>query len=170
MILRQAKQTDVEVIWEIIQYAIGQRKLDGSSQWQDGYPNKDSILEDLKNGHATVIEDNGTVLLYAAILFEKEPAYEAIEGQWLSNDNYVVLHRVAVSPLAKGKGIATMLFRMVEDVAIGKKVYSIKVDTNFDNLPMLKILEKLGYTYCGEVYFRGAARKAFEKILTKKDG
>lgn len=30
---------------------------------------------------------------------------------------------------------------------------------------MLKIIEKLGYKYCGEVYFRGVARKAFEKLL-----
>ena len=30
---------------------------------------------------------------------------------------------------------------------------------------MLKIIEKEGYKYRGEVYFRGSARKAFEKIL-----
>jgi hypothetical protein len=30
---------------------------------------------------------------------------------------------------------------------------------------MLRVLEKLGYVYCGEVYFRGSARKAFEKKL-----
>ncbi|MFT4092143.1 MAG: hypothetical protein QM640_00795 [Niabella sp.] len=41
------------------------------------------------------------------------------------------------------------------------------VDTNFDNAPMLHILNKLGYIYCGEVFFRGAARKAFEKVLEK---
>lgn len=54
---------------------------------------------------------------------------------------------------------------MIEALCRDKKVYSIKVDTNFDNQPMLKILEKLQYTYCGEVYFRGSARKAFEKLL-----
>jgi hypothetical protein len=30
---------------------------------------------------------------------------------------------------------------------------------------MLKLFEKLGYQYCGEVYFRGSARKAFEKVI-----
>ncbi len=53
---------------------------------------------------------------------------------------------------------------LTESLCLDKKVYSIKVDTNFDNLPMLKIVEKLGYTYCGEVYFEGP-RKAFEKVL-----
>jgi hypothetical protein len=30
---------------------------------------------------------------------------------------------------------------------------------------MLRILEKLNYTYCGEVMFGGAPRMAFEKLL-----
>jgi hypothetical protein len=67
--------------------------------------------------------------------------------------------------LAKGKGIATKLFEKIEGLSIENNIYSIKVDTNFDNVPMLKILDKLKYTYCGEVYLRGSARKAFEKLL-----
>ena len=103
--------------------------------------------------------------MYNAIIFDKEPAYEDIEGEWLTNGNYGVVHRVAVSKLAKGKGIATKLFKNIEGLCLEKNIHSIKVDTNFDNVPMLKILERLEYTYCGEVYFRGAARKAFEKKL-----
>ena len=45
------------------------------------------------------------------------------------------------------------------------KIFSIRVDTNYDNIPMLKLLAALEYQYCGEVYFRGSARKAFEKVL-----
>ncbi|HEY0977551.1 MAG TPA: GNAT family N-acetyltransferase, partial [Flavobacteriales bacterium] len=73
--------------------------------------------------------------------------------------------RVAASPEAKGKGIATIFFRMVEDLCRERGVPSIKVDTNFDNVPMLRIMEKLSYTYCGEVYFRGSARRAYEKEI-----
>jgi len=167
MILRKAKPTEIDQIWEIIQYAIAQRKADGSTQWQDGYPNQHTIQADIDQDCGYVIEEDGVILLYAAVIFGAEPAYENIEGQWLSNEDYVVLHRVAASPLAKGKSIATRFFQMMEDLCIEKKVYSIKVDTNFDNMAMLRILEKLDYTYCGEVYFRGAARKAFEKVLPK---
>lgn len=167
MELRKAGQSELPAIWEIIQYAIEQRRLDGSKQWQDGYPNENSLQDDLDQGNAYVLADGETILAYAAIIFDKEPAYEAIEGRWLSNGPYVVVHRVATSKAAKGKGLATRLFQMIEDLAIGKNVYSIKVDTNFDNAPMLRIAEKLGYTYCGEVYFRGSARKAFEKVLAR---
>lgn len=165
LLLRKANLSEVPQIWEIIQDAIEQRRLEGSKQWQDGYPNELSIENDINNGYGFVLTENESILCYAAIIFGIEPAYEEIEGKWLTNGDYAVVHRVAVSKLAKGKGIATKLFQNIEGLCLKHNIHSIKVDTNFDNVPMLKILDKLDYTYCGEVYFRGAARKAFEKKL-----
>lgn len=165
LILRKAIISEIPSIWEILQDAIEQRRLDGSTQWQDGYPNELSIRSDIENSHGYVLTENESILCYAAIIFDKEPAYENIEGKWLSNDDYTVVHRVAVSKLAKGKGIATKLFENIEGLSVENNIYSIKVDTNFDNTPMLKILDRLKYTYCGEVYFRGGARRAYEKLL-----
>lgn len=164
-ILRKAALSEVPQIWNILQDAIEQRRQDGSTQWQDGYPNELTIQNDIKNGYAYVLTENESILCYAAIIFDKEPAYEEIQGKWLTNGDYAVVHRVAASKLAKGKGIATTLFKNIEDICLTNNIYSIKVDTNFDNIPMLKILDKLNYTYCGEVFFRGSARKAFEKKL-----
>lgn len=162
--LRKAVPTDLPAIWGILQYAIEQRRLDGSTQWQDGYPNPGTVRDDLDKGRAYVVEREGELLLYAAVIFDP-PAYEAIEGRWLTDGPYVVLHRVAIAPQAKGQGIATRFFGLVELLALERGVPSIKVDTNFDNGAMLRILEKLGYTYCGQVYFRGSARRAYEKVL-----
>nr|WP_294859899.1 GNAT family N-acetyltransferase [uncultured Fluviicola sp.] len=165
MNLRKATSSEIPAIWEILQQAIARRKADGSEQWQDGYPNEQSIYNDLENNSAYVLIENDQIIAYAAIIFDIEPAYTEIEGSWLTNEEYVVVHRVATSDKVIGKGIATRLFRLIEDLALDSKVYSIKVDTNFDNIPMLKILAKLDYVYCGEVFFRSAARKAFEKVL-----
>jgi len=166
MTLRKAQLSDAHRIWEILQQAIEQRKQDGSQQWQDGYPNPDTISADINSGYGYVLVDNNEVIAYAAIIFGIEPAYTDIVGKWLTNEDYVVIHRVATSNKIKGKGIATRLFEMIETLAVEHGVHSIKVDTNFDNVPMLRILEKLNYTYCGEVFFRGSARKAFEKMLS----
>lgn len=164
-ILRKAEPNDQETIWEILQQAILRRKNDGSSQWQDGYPNSDTVRADIENEFGYLLEIDGEIAAYSALIFNNEPAYENIEGKWLSDDVFFVVHRVAVSDQFLGKGIATKLFLEIENFAKQKQVFSIKVDTNFDNLAMLKILKKLNYTYCGEVYFRGSARKAFEKLL-----
>lgn len=167
MILRKAILSEQPIIWKILQQAIQQRKEEGSNQWQNGYPNEQTILDDINNNSAYVLIENNVIIAYTSIFFGIEPAYTEIEGKWLTNDNYVVVHRVAVSNEWKGKGIASHLFNLIEDLSLKHKVYSIKVDTNFDNIPMLKILEKLNYTYCGEVYFNGSARRAFEKVISR---
>lgn len=163
MLLRKAQESELETIWEIIQFAIEQRRADGSEQWQDGYPNRATIRSDFDQGYAYVLEDDAVVLVYAAIIFEREEAYENIVGKWLTQGDYAVLHRVAASPRAKGRKAGTRLFQLAEELCLVKGIHSIKVDTNFDNGPMLKLLENLKYTYCGEVFFQGAPRKAFEK-------
>ncbi len=168
MILRQATITESDTIWEILQEAIAQRKSDGSDQWQNGYPNEQTVKEDIQDGFGYVLVENNIIIAYAAIIFGIEPAYNEIKGSWLSNDNYTVVHRVATSKNFKGKGIATQLFLLIEELSINNDIFSIKVDTNFDNTPMLRILEKLNYSYCGEIFFSGAPRMAYEKLLIKK--
>ncbi|CAM3470745.1 GNAT family N-acetyltransferase [Elizabethkingia occulta] len=163
---RQAEEKDKDIIWGILQQAIERRKNDGSNQWQDGYPNLQTVENDIAKGQGYVLTLNDEVITYAALIFNDEPAYENIKGEWLTNGDFMVVHRVAVSDKAAGKGIVKKFFGTLDDFARSKKVYSIKVDTNFDNLAMLAILEKLGYAYCGEVVFRESARKAFEKVLT----
>jgi hypothetical protein len=166
MILRRAFLAEQPVIWDILQQAIEQRKQDGSEQWQNGYPSEQTVYDDITSGNGYVLLDNNVIIAYAAIIFGVEPAYNDIKGNWLTNGDYVVVHRVATSNAVKRKGVATRLFKLIEDLCIEHNVYSIKVDTNFDNVPMLKILDKLNYAYCGEIYFGDAPRKAYEKVLS----
>ena len=165
MKLRKANISEVTTIWEILQQAIEQRREDGSEQWQNGYPNPQTVFDDITAGYGYVVTDDDLVIAYAAIIFGVEPAYNGIVGQWLTNGDYVVVHRIATSNSVKRQGVATKLLQLIEDLAIGHNVFSIRVDTNFDNIPMLKIVERLGYSYCGEVFYEGAPRKAFEKML-----
>src|SRR6478736_5911831 len=154
MILRKAEVSDASVIWNILQEAIEQRKLEGSRQWQDGYPNEQTVHDDITKGYAYVLVDEDVIVAYVAIIFDGESAYDSIEGKWLTNGDYAAIHRVATSNAAKGKGVATQLLQLLEPFCLERKVHSIKLDTNFDNPAMLKILNKLDYTYCGEIFSR----------------
>jgi len=166
---RKAEMSEINPIWEILQQAILRRKQDGSNQWQDGYPNLEVVQNDIEKGQGFVLLEGETVVGYSAVIINYEPAYDDIEGKWLTNGDFVVIHRVAVSEKHLGKGLAKMIILYVEDFALNNNIYSVKVDTNFDNIPMMKILENRGYTLCGEVHFRGSARKAYEKVLAKQD-
>lgn len=164
---RKAMAGDARAIWATLQQAIERRRLDGSSQWQDGYPNFETVINDIEKEQNYVLKQNEKLVATAAVIFNYEPAYDALEGNWLTQGDFLVVHRLAVGDAFLGRGFAIKLFLILEQFAKENNVFSIKVDTNFDNLPMLKILDKLGYVYCGEVYFRGGARRAYEKVLSK---
>src|SRR5690349_12038267 len=118
MIFRKAVYLECEPIWQILQQAIERRRLDGSDQWQNGYPNEQTIHDDIANGNGYVLVDNSSIVAYAAIIFGFEPAYNDINGKWLTDGDYVVVHRVATSDNVKGKGIAAHIFREVELLCI----------------------------------------------------
>ena len=162
---RNAIISDLPQIWEILQKAIERRKKDGSNQWQDGYPNPKVIQRDIDNGNGFVLTENTQVIGYTAILINNEPEYEKIEGEWLTNDDFVVFHRVAISEKHLGKGFAKKMMHCIEAYALSKDICSIKADTNHDNIPMMTLFKKMGYTLCGQVYFRESPRKAYEKVL-----
>lgn len=162
---RKAETSDINAVWEIIQQSIERRRKDGSQQWQNGYPNLQTVESDVEKGFGHVLTVDGEVAVFVALIFNDEPAYSSIEGAWLTNGEFVVVHRVAISENFAGQGLAKKLFDYIEDFTKSQNVLSIKVDTNYDNLAMLKILESKGYTYCGEVFLAGGVRKAFEKVL-----
>lgn len=163
--LREAQPEEADQIWTIIQQAILRRKNDGSLQWQNGYPNPEVIKGDIAKKNGFVLTVDGEIAVYGALIFNDEPAYSDIDGRWLTDGEFLVVHRVAVDERFHGRGLVKEFFLKAEALAIAHNTYSIKVDTNFDNAAMLHILQKLNYTYCGEVMLAGGPRKAFEKIL-----
>ncbi|MDQ0594267.1 GNAT superfamily N-acetyltransferase [Chryseobacterium ginsenosidimutans] len=163
--LRKAEIKDRDIIWNIIQQAIERRRQDGSTQWQDGYPNLGTVESDITKGFGYVLTVDDEIAVYTALILNDEPAYSTIEGAWLSDGEFVVVHRVAVDEKFAGQGLAKKLFDHIEDFTREQGIQSVKVDTNYDNIAMLKILENKGYSYCGEVFLAGGMRKAFEKII-----
>jgi RimJ/RimL family protein N-acetyltransferase len=164
---RKAKISEIPPIWDILQLAIQRRKEEGSDQWQDGYPNPEVVQKDIEKGEGFVLTDGETIVGYSAVLINDEPQYAKIEGKWLTNDDFVVFHRVAISETYLGNGCAQKMIGFIENFARNNNIYSVKADTNFDNVGMIKVFEKLGYRFCGEVYFRGGQRKAYEKVLAE---
>ncbi|ATP56063.1 GNAT family N-acetyltransferase [Pedobacter ginsengisoli] len=165
-IFRKATLNDLPQIWVILQNAIQRRKEDGSNQWQDGYPNPQIVEKDIEQDAGFVLADGDSIAGYCAILINDEPAYAEIKGKWLTDDNFVVFHRVAISEDHLRKGLSGKMLNYIEDFARNNNINSVKADTNFDNGAMKHVFEKAGYVYCGEVFFRGSSRLAYEKLLT----
>ena len=141
---RPAFMKDFDGCWTVINEAREQMIKSGRHQWTEQYPAYKDILE---------------------------PAYEFLEGKWLTNSNYYVIHRFATLPKLQREGYARIFINKVCSLCEVEHVPSIKVDTNYDNLPMVSLLSSMGFCLCGKVsYGERGLRFAFEKITMRPKG
>lgn len=164
-IIRLATINDIVRIIQIIEQAKEQMFREGKQQWNATYPAQEHIMSDIKENNGYVMCKRNTIVAYGAIIFSGESTYSSIQGKWLTEAPYVVLHRLAVADEMKQQGIATMFIKEVEKISFQKGIYSFKVDTNYDNTYMQRTLSKLGFAYCGEIIFQEGSRMAYEKII-----
>lgn len=165
LIPAQAHQLDAAM--EIIDEAKRHLRDQGIDQWQTGYPGAEHILGDMRTGKGFFVEDAGDILGYLCVDFGGEPAYDALNGQWHTDEPYVVVHRMAFSGAARGRGLSDAVFGMVEAMSRERGVYSFRVDTDADNRKMRHILEKNGFTFRGTICFDNSEKLAYDKRLER---
>lgn len=167
MKLRKSVNEDINNIMQIIDEAKEALKEQGIDQWQNGYPNADVIRNDILNNDSYVFIKNNEIVATSAVSFDGEKTYDKIyDGNWISNDEFAVIHRIAISNKYKGTGIASEIIKMIEAICLDKDVHSIKVDTHEFNVPMQKLLKKNDFKYCGVIYLEDKSKRvAFEKIF-----
>lgn len=160
----------------------------GIDQWQNGYPPREMIEQDIAGGHTWLaVADEaeadlvpGTVLGTMAYYAQGESDYDHVtEGAWLTdsaNDaargpvTYAVLHRLAVSAQARRRGVAHALLTDGIERARVQGMASVRVDTHEGNIPMQHGFEKCGFARCCaiEISFANEAtnrRIGFELVL-----
>jgi RimJ/RimL family protein N-acetyltransferase len=164
---RRSVETDIKDIMNIIKQAQVYFKEHGMDQWQNNYPNAEIISSDIADEYSYVLLRDNKIVATAAISFDGDRNYDTIyEGQWISNNEYAVIHRIAVDNDLKGLGISSEIIKNVEQLCLKRGVHSIKVDTHEENLSMQRLLKKNNFQYCGIIYLEdGKKRVAFEREL-----
>lgn len=167
MLFQKAAPQDAPAIARMIAQAQRWFAENGIDQWQNGYPNEESVRKDIAAGSGVVLRDQGRVVCYASLGFLPEPSYAEIDGAWRCDGDYAVLHRVVTEQSRKGQGLAGELFARCESAARLFGVQSLRVDTHEQNGPMQRALQKFGFLPCGRIRLAdGSPRLAFEKPLS----
>ena len=173
MEFRQSQTEDLDQIVRIAEDAKAFLRANGVSQWQRGsYPDRALFASDIENGIGYVMADGGRVCAVCAVTFGDEPSYRhLVKGAWLTGDEaaYATIHRSAVASECRGQGVAGRLFASVCDLAAGRGVGSVRVDTHPDNTAMRSALEKAGFVPCGELILdrceeAGDPRIGYERV------
>jgi GNAT superfamily N-acetyltransferase len=167
--LRKALMEDANAIMKMIEQARLLLALHHSGQWQGKEPSMETILNDIKLQQYWVLEENLSICAGAALLPWDEDYQVLHEGQWLNEEPYRVLHRFVVASTKLRQGLGKQLIQQLEQVTMSQGVYNIKVDTHVRNVPMVRLLNQLGYIRCGVVILKGhLIREAFQKRLRSR--
>ena len=169
MRLQPSAPADIPSIVQIIEAAKDHLAFLKIDQWQNGYPNKEQIENDVTNNESyVVLNDEQTIIATAMFTVHPEPTYKIIEGKWLvpESETYGVIHRLAIRKEYKNSGIATFVLKSFHQQLLNKNIKSLKIDTHQDNHEMQSLIKKLGYVYCGIIFTDyNAKRLAFEKVI-----
>lgn len=133
---------DLTTCYEIIREGRAFQKEQGFEQWTETYPNRETILDDIRNRKGYVVRSNGDITGYMCIDFSGEPAYADIKGEWRNAAPYAVFYRMAFSKKYRGKGLTETAFKLIEELCIKSGVKYIRVDTDFPNARMQHVLKK----------------------------
>ena len=170
MIIRKASIHDIPALDALFAEARMTIAALGIDQWQNGYPSLVVIEEDIHLGRSYVIVMDGCVVGTFVLITDGEPTYDRIyDGAWRTGDgdDYVAIHRVAVSVARRGSGLSTAILDYAAVVARKLGRTSLRIDTHRGNVVMRRMLERHGFLHCGSIYLEnGDHRVAYEKILT----
>ena len=128
-------------------------------QWGTAYPTEEMIRQDIQNGKCYVNLDDNKIRAVFYFNVEADPTYGYIDGAWLNDEPYGVIHRIAVGE--SGKGAAAECFAFAQ-----ARCSNLRIDTHEKNIPMQRCLAKHGFTRCGIIYLEdGDPRIAYQKVI-----
>ena len=151
MQLRKASLEDISAVMDVIRRVVPLMRASGNLQWDDAYPNAIVFTRDVALEQLWVAEIEGHIAGVAAITTDQEPSY--VRVGWDINEPAIVVHRIAVDPAFRGRGIAEAFLRQAEDVARKRGIAILRIDTNTQNQATQKLFPKLGYIFAGETEF-----------------
>ncbi len=164
---RQATADDLQAVKDIYVSAQEFMERNGNPQWGRGFPNETDIAGGVYGGIIYVVTCRGeTAAVFSVVNYDAD--YDEIDGKWLTESNYLAVHRVAVSENFRGKGAARYIVDCAAaEIARERGRMSLRFDTHEKNAPMLGLLSTSGFTRCGKICLGrdGSERIAFEKPI-----
>ena len=164
---RKAGGADLKDIMIIYRDAQRFMEKNGNPQWERGFPSEEDVQGGIFGGIIYVVTANGQIAaVFSAVDHDRD--YDEICGSWLADgNNYLAVHRVAVSDKFRGLGAAKFAISAATEIALSRGKAGLRFDTHEKNIPMRTLLTSQGFSECGTVrLFRDdTSRIAFEKLI-----
>lgn len=160
--LRPALPADLYELMELVASVIAGMRATGIDQWDEQYPDRARIAQDVREGAIQVLVDAVGVAGMVVLNADQDPSYA--QPIW-HGAHPAVVHRLMVHPRAQGSGAAHLLMRWVHGEAQRRGFDSLRLDAFERNPAAMRLYPSLGYMRCGTCEFRKGRFALFEKAL-----
>lgn len=162
--IRMASIHDLRTITDIFNNAIKVMCSNGINQWDDIYPNEETIHNDILNKQMFLGEMDKNIVSVFVLNQECDEEYE--NGDWQYKDSSCfIVHRLCVNSLFQGRGVGRKTMELIESILQSKGIETIRLDAFSQNPIALRMYENLGYKKVGEVNFRKGLFYLYEKKI-----
>lgn len=157
LLIRSAVMADLPELARVYAAAKAFMRAHGNpNQWNTVYPDPETLAEDIAAGTLFTVEESGAVRGVFALIPGPDPDYAVIDGAWIDDQPYGVIHRIASDGLSHGVFAACLAFAR-------RSYRALRMDTHKDNRVMQALAEKNGFACCGVVHLRGVGpRMAYQ--------
>ena len=166
MRIRKAKISDLGNIMIMYKSCVKGMIANGIDQWDDTYPDIDTINQDLEKQSYYVVEEKGEIIGGINIDQNQDKTYLDIDWEDKS-DSFLVVHRLGVKEEFWNKKIGKDLMLFTEQLVTEKGLKSIRLDTYSGNPKAMEFYRRLGYRELGSINLKPNKNEyyCFEKII-----
>lgn len=129
-------------------------RTQGIDQWDENYPDIDSLKRDIEAKTLFVYREGSTPLGIVVLNEMQDEEYAQIKWSTSADAKNLVVHRLAVHPMAQGRGIARQLMDFAEDYARKMDYDAIRLDTYSQNPRNQAFYRNRAYTELGQVFLK----------------
>ena len=159
---RLASTEEINYINSMFNAVKAKGKIDGTSDWDENYPKREIVEEDIKNKDLYILEDQDKIIASISLVEEEPEEFKDLGWERVRS---CFLVRLCVAPEYQGKGIGEQMMKSISIVAKEKGYKSTHHLAADVNKAANKLYRRMGYKELGLVHAYGTDFIAYEKIL-----
>ncbi len=157
----RARPEHAEAVFRLFEEAKRVGRGRGTTDWDETYPTRDFIDEDIAQGALWTLREDGALVATISMLSED---LTEVEAGW-TDAHACALARLCVDPMLQGRGVGAEMMRRITEEAARQGYRATRHLASVDNPAALKLYRKLGYRELKKVNFFYGDFIAFERLI-----
>lgn len=161
-VFRRAGEADLDAIASLYLSCARAGRVNGTSDWDDDYPNREFAEEDLRQDGLYVLERDGEII--SAVSMLEHDDLDELPLPWTDVPSCALM-RLCVRPELQGQGIGAEMTALITEEAKAQGYGATRHLSSMRNSVSTQMYRRLGYREVGSAHLYDTDFACFERVL-----